>query len=392
MGTIPPRVSTKDKPYRVYRAGRARGRAGPPEPEPRRGRKQPSKTPPSPPSRPRWRGRGLRLALIGALLLCLLLLLWLALGYLAFRNGIAAANGRLDPQARAALDPHDGLLLSSPSTVLVLGVDRGPGRTGPGRADAIMLARLDPERHTVAFLSIPRDLRVEIPGYGAEKINAAYANGAAALSIRTVELLTGLPIHHVAVVDFDSFASVIDTLGGVTLDVSKPIVSSRFDCPYSSPLECGGWSGWRFAKGRQRMDGERALVYARIRTNRLDPSESDVTRGEHQQQLVEAVADEIVSLGSYLRLPFIGDELVRPLATSLSASDLIQLAWVKFRTPPSRLLRCRLGGRAEQIGDSSYIVGDEENSAVIAMVQGEAAPQPPLPGSGPFGPGCRTAR
>ena len=136
------------------------------------------------------------------------------------------------------------------------------------------------------------------------------------------------------------------------------------------------------------MSGRRALVYARVRENQLDPSETDITRGGRQQQVVEAIADEAVSLRTFLRLPFLGDDLVQPLATDLSAWELMQLGWVKFRAPAGKTLRCRLGGTPTQIGDGAYIVGSEENVAVIAMVEGKAAPQPPLPGSGPFGPGC----
>ena len=136
------------------------------------------------------------------------------------------------------------------------------------------------------------------------------------------------------------------------------------------------------------MDGKRALVFSRIRENQLDPNESDITRGGRQQQVVQAIADEVVAFGSFLRLPFMGDELVKPLATDLSASELMQLGWVEFRASDSKKLRCRLGGEATQIGDGAYIVGSEENVAVVAMVEGKVAPQPPLPGAGPFGPGC----
>jgi anionic cell wall polymer biosynthesis LytR-Cps2A-Psr (LCP) family protein len=139
------------------------------------------------------------------------------------------------------------------------------------------------------------------------------------------------------------------------------------------------------------MDGRRALVYARIRENRLDPSESDVTRGGRQQQVVQAIADETVSLHTFLRLPFVGDDLVEPLATDLSAMDLMQLGWVKFRAAEEGTLRCRLGGTGTQIGDGYYIVGVEENVAVVAMFEGKSAPQPPSPGSGPFAPGCTTS-
>ena len=207
-----------------------------------------------------------------------------------------------------------------------------------------------------------------------------------------VESLTGLRVNHVVVVDFTTFPKVVDALGGITVDVPERIVSNRFYCPYATLAQCSRWQGWRFKKGKQELDGRRALVYARIRENRLDPSETDIARGGRQQQVVEAIAGRATSLGTFLHLPFIGDDLVKPLATDLSAWQLLGLGWVKFRAPGGNTLRCRLGGTGAQIGDGDYIVGSEENVAVVAMVEGKAAPQPPALGAGPLAPGCLVGR
>ena len=79
------------------------------------------------------------------------------------------------------------------------------------------------------------------------------------------------------------------------------------------------------------MDGRRALIYSRIRENRLDPSENDLTRGGRQQAVVEAMTGKLVGPWTFLRLPFIGDELAAPLTTDLSSGQLLQLGWVRFR-------------------------------------------------------------
>ena len=89
-----------------------------------------------------------------------------------------------------------------------------------------------------------------------------------------------------------------------------------------------------------------------------------------------------------MRLPTRGDGLLRPLVTDLTAGQLLQLGWVKFRAPASHALHCRLGGTAATIGNQSVITASEENIAVAHMVAGDSAPQPPPPGSGPYGPGC----
>lgn len=127
-------------------------------------------------------------------------------------------------------------------------------------------------------------------------------------------------------------------------------------------------------------------MYARIRENQLDPNESDITRGGRQQQVVQAIADELGGVSGFLRLPFIGKDVMRPVATDLSATELLELGWVKFRA--STTLRCRLGGAPDEIDGVAYLVGTEDNPAVVDMVLGETAPRPPSKVVGPFAPGC----
>jgi LCP family protein required for cell wall assembly len=387
-------VASKDKPYRVYRGGRAKG---PIRPESLKedikgldGDAYAYKGPKRPRKPRRWR-RGILLVVLGVVIL---FLVWALLGYLAFRSGMKDANKRLDPLAARALAPQEGLMLSNASNILVLGADTGSkSRRGTqGRSDTIVLIRTDPDHHRIALLSIPRDLRVDIPRHGEEKINAAYAFGGPTLAIKTVERVTGLPINHVVVVDFGTFDEVVDTLGGITVNVPHAILSNKFECPRHTRAQCARWPGWRFRKGEQTMDGHQALIYSRIRENQLNPSESDFTRGERQQAVIQAIADEVTSFSTFVKAPFIGDDLVRPLATDLSAAQVLQLGWVKRRTPSSGWLRCRLGGTVADIGGVSYVIGSEENGLVIGMITGKTAPQPPRPGSGLFGPGCRVGK
>ena len=375
-----------DKPYRVYKGGRTKGKV----PIATRPKRATTGDGAAPERRkqgrpPRW-GRRVGLAI---LLLGVLLIVWLVASYLAFRSGVAEANDRLPPGVEAGLAPQDGLVISKPSLIVLLGTDgdRSEARADARRSDSILLVRTDPARHRIAYLSIPRDLRVEIPGFGSNKINAAFQLGGPALALQTIRSLTGLRPNHVALVDFDDFRSVIDALGGVTIDVPTPILSNRFDCPYPTEARCQLWEGWRFEAGEQTMDGQRALIYSRVRENRLDPADNDLTRGTRQQEVVEAMADELVGLGTFVKLPFIGDDLVEPLTTDLSAGELLQLGWVKFRSNSSRALHCRLGGELSSDGGTSVILGGEENFATIRMFQGLSAPQPPPPGQ-PLAAGC----
>ena len=383
-------MADAEKPYRLYKGGRVKGKV-PTAPRPERASKaEPGRAKaPGRPGGPRW-GRRIGIA---ALLLGVLLVVWVVASYLAFRSGVEQSNERLPKTVGAALAAQDGLLSSKPSLIMLLGTDgdKTAARQDFRRSDSILLVRTDPKRHRMAYLSIPRDLRVDIPGQGPNKINAAFQLGGPALTMKTVRALTGLQPNHVVLVDFDNFRDVIDALGGVEVDVPKPILSNRFDCPYATDARCQQWPGWRFAKGTQEMSGKRALIYSRIRENRLDPAENDLTRGERQQAVLEAITDKLVSPGTFLKLPFVGDDLVKPLTTDLSAGQLLQLGWVRFRSNEGRSLHCRLGGEPQSIGGESVLVGGEENSATLAMFVGQSAPQPPPPGT-TFGAGCRVGR
>ena len=378
------------KPYRLYRGGRTKGKVPLVRREEADRRGQNGRRPAGPKEeRGRRRIRWGRLIAIVVPALVLLVVLWTVLGYLSVRRGVGNANQRLPATVEQALAAQDGLLMNKPTQILLLGTDgdRSARRAGFRRSDTIMLVRTDPDRKRISYLSIPRDLRVSIPGQGERKINSAFQIGGPALALRTVEQLTGLEVNHVAIVDFDDFKGVIDTLGGVSVDVPRKIVSNNFDCPYDAK-RCATWEGWRFGEGEQEMDGRRALIYSRIRQNRLDAADNDLTRNTRQQQVLDGIANKVSSVGTFLRLPFIGDDLVKPLTTDMSAGELLQLGWLRFRADGGRALHCRLGGDPTTIGGESVILGGEDNVAALSMFAGRSAPQPPPPGAGTFGAGC----
>jgi polyisoprenyl-teichoic acid--peptidoglycan teichoic acid transferase len=390
------------KAYRVYRGGHVRkddpdaarfsfGSAGTGVKEPRPvtpagmsrpgapGRQQPPASPPLPgrqvatvPSRRRfWPGwkKGIPLVLgVIALLFCF----WLYLGYRSFSNEIANANKRLDKRTKAALAPA-GNVLTSPQVTLVLGSDsRGAHTTA--RADSILLFRTDPGKHLISMLSIPRDLRVPIAGHGDTKINAAYAYGGASLLIRTINKLTGFQVNHIVLVNFTGFKELIDSLGGVTLYNKRAIVSSQ---PFDGII-------WHFKKGTITLDGRKALAYSRIR-HTTNPQDTDISRTERQQLVMQALSHQLASFSSLLHLPSIGRDIARPLTTDLSANELLGLGWEKFRA--SRTLQCHLGGVPQVIGGQDVIEGAQNNRLVVEMFLGQIAPQPPPKGS-LYDPGC----
>ncbi|MDX6426649.1 MAG: hypothetical protein QOD52_2054 [Gaiellaceae bacterium] len=392
-------MAGEEKPYRVYRGGRAKGKVPPATSRPNRrttdgkgsgrdkrgGSRTDYRGPGARPERQKNVRWGRRIGL-GAAVLLLLVLVWAIASWFAFSSGVTDANKQLTPDAKSALVSQSGLLLSHSTTVLLLGTDNSQvgNRSGDRHSDSIMLLRTDPAHHRLYYLSIPRDLQAIVPGIGTTKINAAYQNGGAALAIKTVSQFTGLDINHIVVVNFAAFKDLIDALGGIDVNVPKPIRSNRFDCPYATAAQCSKWQGWRFPKGMQHMNGQRALIYSRIRENMLDPAETDVTRGARQQQVMDALASKFTSPGTLLKLPFDGGTLVKPLTTDLSAGQLMQLGWVKFRSSASTSVHCRLGG---DLGGSGTGSPSEDNPATIAMFLGKSAPQPP---TGPFNPGCVT--
>jgi len=332
-----------------------------------------------PPRRIRW-AREIGIALVLALVF---FIVWGVLGYLTFRGGVSSANKRLPRTARNALTPDKGSMFSKPTSILLLGTDHSAqvSRVSDRHSDSITLLRTDPGHDRLYYLSIPRDLSVSIPGYGEAKINTAFQVGGPRLAIRTVASYTGIPVNHVIVVDFAQFRDLIDKLGGIDIVVPRPIVS-KFDCPYASPVRCSRWPGWRFRKGKLHLDGRRALIYSRVRKNALDPSETDITRSARNQQVLQAVMTKLASFGTYVRMPFVGGSLLKPLATDLSANQFLELGWNKFRAGPT--IHCRLGGSST----GGVITPSEDNAKVILMVLGRSAVQPPAPSGDTFPPGC----
>jgi anionic cell wall polymer biosynthesis LytR-Cps2A-Psr (LCP) family protein len=133
------------------------------------------------------------------------------------------------------------------------------------------------------------------------------------------------------------------------------------------------------------MNGHQALIFSRVRENRLDPAWTDFDR-QHDQQLVEqATLAKLSSPSRFFSLPFNGSSLLKPIATDLSTWQLVQLAWNKFRA--GKTIHCRLGGTGLTNSLGDVVIGGPENIRVIDEVLGQSALQPPPKGQ-PYAPGC----
>ena len=135
------------------------------------------------------------------------------------------------------------------------------------------------------------------------------------------------------------------------------------------------------------MDGRRALVYSRIRAEPLEPARDGLRPRATPAAGGLGDARQGDERRDALKLPFVGDDLVTPLATDLGAWELMQLGWAYFRADTGRALHCRLGGDPATVGGESVILGTEDNVATVAMFTGRSAPLPPPRGL-PYAPGC----
>ncbi len=317
-GGLPPPQGPPQQPgppeYKVYRSRRLPlDRLRPPS-RPGGLRRRRDRPPGIQGEKPLWR-RVLRYALIGAAL-------WLLLSFVVFMVSAQTQDG-VSNRTEEALSSGGSLITGS--TVLVLGSDqrpkgtKEPGAAGaPSRADSIMVLHVG--LGSVRKLSILRDSYANIPGSGAQRINAAYAIGGAALTIETVEefMGNGLEINHVIEVDFSNFPELIDALGGVDIELDNCVKSDRF-----------GDKRVVLSKGKHHLTGREALRFARVRKNRCAPNEDDRQRAARQQQVLKGMRDRLVHPknwpSSFIRAPWIAWEAPRALRTDMKGPGLLSL-------------------------------------------------------------------
>jgi LCP family protein required for cell wall assembly len=244
---------------------------------------------------------------------------WLALALVLFL--ISAQLEQNEGVSRAALrqlEPGSSFLTGS--TVLVIGSDKRPSTSteekSPPRADSLILLRASLGQ--VRRVSILRDSFAPIPGYGTQKINAAYAIGGTALLVRSIEGFFGgdVEINHVIRLSFDDFPKLIDALGGIDITLKRCVRSQKFN-------------GRRvnLKRGDHHLDGQEALRFARVRNNLCDPSEDDRDRASRQQQVLSAIRSRMVSLGAFVRAPWIGWRVPQTINTDLAGPGLSALAF-----------------------------------------------------------------
>jgi len=226
---------------------------------------------------------------------------------------------------------------------LLVGLDRRPSGGGAGLSDTILVAVFDEPSDALGLVSIPRDLWVEIPGHGEDRINTvmnvARRSGEDPLALlgRVVENTLGLPIGHSVAIDLDVFERSVDALGGITVDVPCPIVDRFLD-----PRDPTGYRKLDLAAGAARLDGLTAAMYARSRHGR-----SDFSRARRQQAILVGMRRELSKSRSLLHLAKLFDSFEDSLETDLSRAEVLGLARRLLAVSPSHLHGVVLG--AEQV-------------------------------------------
>jgi len=321
---------SSEKRYTVYQVSGA--------PEPSEGR---------PVRRRRW----LQAALWTGLGLVVVVVAVLGGSYLWFCAQVSDANRRVSAEVRTALSADldsgsqtltEDQELPTGMNLLLLGSDRRNNDDAVfGRSDTLMLVHIDPDHDYLSLLSLPRDLRVEIPGHGFNRLNAAYAFGGPALAIRVVEKLTGVDLDHYLEIGFSAFEDLTDALGGVYIDVDRTYFNDNQE-----------WEKIDLPAGYQLLHGADALDYVRFRHDR----NGDLGRMARQQRFLSAVREQAMGWNLPLKIPGLVSALFDNVTTDLGANELIKLAYWAVGLEGERIRQVTVFGDSQLIGGSSYVV------------------------------------
>ncbi len=243
---------------------------------------------------------------------------------------------------------------TEPVTVLLMGGDTRPSEQGyRPRTDTMMLLTIDPEAKVASLLSIPRDLYVEVPGYGLQRVNTAYPLGAGDLAMQTLQYNLGVHVNYYVLVEFDAFITLVDEIGGIDINVPKTIYDSSYpDMNY-------GYDPFYIEAGEHHLDGETALKYARTRH-----TDNDFNRARRQQDVLFAIRERIFSLDMLPTLiqkaPSMYSTLSDSITTNMTMDEMISLA--------------RLGQDIERddirsaVIDSNYVMGHTTEAGAQVLI------------------------
>ena len=262
--------------------------------------------------------------------------------YYSFQNALSKMNSNEEGEILPVVDKE---IITDPFSVLLLGIDERDNDTG--RSDTMIVLTVNPKLNTVKMLSIPRDTRTEIIGNNTtEKINHAYARGGVDMSIDTVEALLDIPIDYHVTVNMEGFLSVIDTIGGIT-------INNDMDLTFRT---------YHFPQGEVTLSGEEALVFSRIRYE--DPR-GDWGRQIRQRQLIEALMAEAKNPQILLELKEIFSVLGDNIRTNFTMNEIKALPQLYLQLDKNIQQMSFDDGHGETINGLWYYIIDETELTTI---------------------------
>jgi LCP family protein required for cell wall assembly len=225
--------------------------------------------------------------------------------------------------------PPPAVIYDGPDAVtfLLIGSDKRPGSSY--RTDTMIIVILRPRDDQVSLISIPRDLWVYIPEWEMQRINTAYQHGELSgypgggpgLLKDTIAYNLGLQIDHTAMVDFDGFRQIVDTLGGIDVPIACAYTDWRLIDPSFDPENEDNWYLYTTPTGVVHMDGDLALWYARSRSK-----SNDFDRGRRQQEVIRSIYSRALSTDMLSKIPQLYANLNALVATDLGLGDILKLA------------------------------------------------------------------
>ena len=310
-----------------------------------------------------------------ALVVCASLTAGTAVGWLQHTAGQVARN---DPKEVQAAKPQLAKALPRrPVNIMIIGSDRRAGQPDVGaRSDTLMVVRLDPQTGSISMLSVPRDLMVTIPGYGPNKINAAYSFGGAKLSLEVVKQLLGIPINDFIDMNFDGFTQVVNKLGGAYLMIDHRYYNNTAVTDYASiDIE----------PGYQRLNGSQTLDWVRYRHDQ----NGDFTRIVRQQIFLREMKRELMGsarLSSLPRFLSVMGIISRNVTSDISSlGKLYQVLSLALKLDTTHIYQTHIDGSTPTIGGVSYVVATPQQvaTAVHQFLHPVKAPSRPAASAQP---------
>lgn len=242
--------------------------------------------------------------------------------YIKINSTYDKASAEIISESETAELVNDAVISDNITNILLIGTD-ARSKNEKGRSDTMMIATIDEKHRMIKLTSLARDSYVDIPGYGEQKLNHAYSYGGANLLIETLENELSIDISNYVTVNFNSFSSIIDALGGVTVEVKESELSelNKFipECFDASSNNKNRKMELVEKAGVQKLNGYQALSYARIRKN-----DSALERDNRQRKVLQGIMDEASNM-SFLEIPKVLKAVLPHIKTDMKFGDMVSI-------------------------------------------------------------------